>query len=267
MVATKTKTTEERVTQLIELTEGQATFHLLGTGPILFNRIKDWGPILLPPKKKKGQEREMTLRKDPYDDFLQSPYRDQDDDAPTLIQGLAVWFKLGCARAAIDSDSGLQGTFVRRHLRATGGRDGGERIAIYGVPEMHMAVARLAGATRAPDIRTRVVMREWCCQVTFTWAQPQLNLKQVSTLLGNSGMISGAGDWRLEKGGDYGAFRIVDPKKSEYYKRIKKTGGRKKQIAAMNNPAYYNLETAETFEQFLKDAHARGFHPRQPAVH
>lgn len=248
-----TKKQDEAIT-VLELTMGTVDIWVLGRTPIILNRM--WEKVLhelLMPHKKTTAEKQSTLKHDPYMEFRKSAYTLPDDGAPTFLAHLAVAFKKAMAGAALDIP-GAKKAQIGRLVQATG-----ERIPIYGVPKLFMAVTRSADINHTPDVRTRCIVPEWAAKITFTYATPILKLQGISNLLGAAGFIQGVGDWRPEKGsGTYGQFEIVAPT-DERLKRIIKDGGRKAQKAALEHPEPYDEESAEMLAWFTAEAKARGF--------
>jgi hypothetical protein len=120
-------------------------------------------------------------------------------------------------------------------------------------------VVRSANAARPPDIRTRVIIPEWCADLTISFVMPTLRQTAVANLLGAAGITAGVGDWRPEKGkGSYGQFELAgktDPRVAQ----IKKLWGRAAQIEAMAAPKTYDLETEELLAWFNEEAPKRGY--------
>lgn len=84
-------------------------------------------------------------------------------------------------------------------------------------------------------------------------------------MLDNAGVVSGAGDWRAEKGsGNYGSFEVVnhdDPRLAE----IMGMTTRDEQKAAMLNPEFYDDETQDLFMWFLEESSRRGLKVTLPS--
>ena len=242
-MATKKKSTE---IDIVQVKKGKVTYCLLGTTPIWLNRMSEKAKrqLLLPPKKKNAAARATTLKHDPMAEFRASPYRIADEKAPALLAMIATAFKKAMAGAALD----LPGTSKAQIGRLMWVE--GERIPLYGVPHLGMSVVRSADMNKTPDVRTRAVIPEWCAEITVSFVRPLLKESAVSNLLAMAGITQGIGDWRNEKGsGSYGGFEIVDPSNADF-KRIKKTGGRKVQVAAMEDPDFYDEESRELYGWF-----------------
>jgi len=166
-----------------KLTTVTLVFYILGITPILLNRmsIKAWQSLLLPPPKSRGNKKESILKHDPKNEFRASSYLLP--GGPTLIGHLASAFKGAMAGAALD----LPGTNKSEIGRLCW--VDGEYIPIWGIPELHMSVVRMADAKKTPDIRTRVIMREWACKISVTFVSPNLSAKTVANILSAAGFV------------------------------------------------------------------------------
>lgn len=238
---------DEIKTEVLELT-------IVGTMPLILNRMseKSKRELLLPSGRKTAAERESTLRTDPKAEFLASPYILPDDDEPTYLAGLASWFK-GAAMTAALRVPGAKKTEIGQLLWVHG-----ERIPIYGTPQIFSAITRDAGINRTPAVRTRAIVPEWATVIRVELVTPLLNVRSVVNLFAAAGKVAGVGDWRPEKGkGTYGQFVLVEPD-DERFLRIVSEGGRAEQIAAMNEPSAYDDETSELLEWFDVEVERRG---------
>lgn len=229
--------------------------HLIGSTPIILNRMSEKAArqLLLPPKKLTKSIMSTRLKHNPFEEFRASPYTDNNPKGPTFITHLASAFKASMRGAAVDLP-GASKAQIGRLLRVET-----ERIAIYGVPKLFMAIVRSADMNRTPDVRTRTIIQEWACTIDITYCKPLINETSVANLLTFAGMTQGVGDWRSEKGsGDYGSYEIVKPTNAKF-KSILKTGGRKVQLAAMKAAEPYDLESEDLLSWFNTEARARGF--------
>jgi hypothetical protein len=165
---------------------------------------------------------------------------------------LAASFKKAMCGAALD----LPGATKAQLGRLTWVE--GERLNLFGLPQLFMSVTRCADINRTPDIRTRVIVPRWACRIAVNFAKPIINETLIANLLVAAGMTQGIGDWRAEKGsGNYGSFELVSADNPEF-KQIIKTGGRKAQEAAMATPEFYDQESHEMFQWFKTEVAKRG---------
>jgi hypothetical protein len=242
----KSNKTETSVIEVMEVARGHVTCCILGTRPIILQRMseKAKGELLLPAGRKTAVEKATRLKHDPYQEFQDSPYTLKNDDAPTLLAHRADAFKAALASAALD----LPGTRKAQIARLTWVE--GDKVPIYGIPQVLVSVVRNSDMNHTPDIRTRCIVPEWACQIEITFVRPLMRMNEVVKLLAAAGLTQGIGDWRPEKGkGTYGQFQIVEATNADW-KRIVAKGGRGAQIKAMSDYLPYDSESEEMLTWF-----------------
>jgi len=230
---------------IVNVERGRVTFHLIGTAPLLHNCLNNKArqELLLPSGRKTEAERKTTLKHQPLEEFRSSIYFNHRPEGPTLVQHLSSAFRGAMRSAALDLP-GVTKAEIGRLLWVDG-----DRVDIYGHPQIDMRIVRQAGMNRTPDVRTRCIMPEWACAITVSFTKPQLKEQAVANLITAAGLYIGIGDYRNEKGaGNYGLFRVCADKDPDYV-RIRKAG-RKVQEAAMKTPEPFNEETAELLTWF-----------------
>lgn len=240
---------------ILTIDQGQLDFCIRGTMPLILNRMSEKAlhELLMPKGKKTAADKASSLKHDPMAEFQASPYTDTDESGPTLLQHLSSAFKGALKSAALD----LPGANKSQIGRLTWVN--GERVSIYGIPQMLMSVTRSADMNRTPDVRTRAIVPKWACRISVSFVQPLLREQAVANLLASAGITQGVGDWRPGKGsGTYGQFVLVSQDDSEF-QHIIKHGGRAEQESAMQSPEFYDRETEEMFEWFQIESRRRGF--------
>ena len=253
MATRKAETSSE--IQVIEVVKGQIDFCILGTSPLIMNRMsqKVWHELLAPKGKKNAAEKASSLKHDPIQEFRNSPYIIENKAAPSLLGILPTAFKGAMLTAALDMP-GTKRTQMGRLLTVDW-----DMQPVYGVPKVFMSITRSADMNKTPDVRTRAILPEWACKLTVTFNKPILREQSVANLLAAAGMQSGVGDWRQEKGsGSFGAFKLVSNDDKDFL-RIVKTMGRTAQQEALDNPIAYNAETEEMLAWFDVEIKRRGF--------
>lgn len=251
-MATKAASSSEIFIPEIERTE--MTFAVLGTSPLICNRKSEgvMQDLWLPPGKKTTAEKASSLKHDPLHEYRNSPYTAYGNDVPTRIQLMGSMFKKAMCLAAIDTD-GVRKTQMQRLLTVKE-----IRVDVYGEPQMLVCGVGPVQFGGAPDVRTRAILREWACYITISFITPIIRKNSVANLLARAGVISGMGDWRVEKGsGAYGMFQPVDADNKDF-KRILKEGGREVQDAALHSPRGYDVETEKAWSWFQQEAAKRG---------
>lgn len=239
--------------QILEVEQGRIRFNIVGTSPLICNRMsaKSRGQLLMPSGRKTGAEKAANLKHDPLLEYRNSPYTLR--DGPTLLAVLATAFKGAMRNAALDIP-GAKKAQIGRLVYVEH-----DYIPISGVPQLLMSVTRSADINKTPDIRTRAILPKWAASIDVRFAKPILREQGIVNLLAAAGMFAGIGDWRPEKGaGNYGQFRLASNDDAEFIE-IVKTGGRAAQTAAMNEPACYDTETEELLSWFNSEVQRRGF--------
>lgn len=249
MAASKSKATgpkAEQISDILKVTHGHFDCCIIGKTPLICNRLSEKAQreLLLPRGRKTAVEKAMTLKHNPVEEFRRSPYLIGDDSAPTFVAGLSVWFKAAMMAAALDMP-GVKKAQIGRLVHVMG-----ERVPVFGVPRLFMAIVRSADMNRTPDVRSRALFPEWACRITVSYVEPLIKPQAVANLLAAAGITAGVGDWRTQKGsGDYGQFEIVaadDPN----FTRILKAGGRAAQMEAFETPVCHDDETADLLSWF-----------------
>lgn len=240
--------------QVLEVSKGSIQFCVLGRTPLILNRMsqKVKQELLLPKGRKTAADKAATLKHNPMEEFRASAYTAREDDAPTRLLILSTSFKGALRSVAVDMPGAAKAQIGRLTYVE------GDYVPIYGLPQLSMAVTRMADMNKTPDVRTRCIVPEWACRLTVTFVKPILREQAVANLLAAAGIMRGVGDWRPEKGaGDYGQFELVSEDNAEFQRIIKI--GRAEQDEAMESPECYDEESAELLSWYDAEVKRRGF--------
>lgn len=250
------KSAETTEIAVYPITYGRMDFCILGTTPLILNRMSmktSARELLLPAGRKTAADKAGSVKHDVIAEFRNSPYTIADERSPALLAVLPTMFKGAMKTAALDMP-GTKKAQIGRLVRVTY-----ERMPVFGIPRLFMAVTRSADINRTPDVRTRMILPEWACYLTVEFPKPILREQSIANLLTAGGMQSGIGDWRQEKGsGNYGAFRLASADDPEFVRIIEKMG-RAQQIEAIENPEPYDDESEELFSWYQAETARRGF--------
>jgi hypothetical protein len=232
---------------VLEIHQGELQMCILGTSPLLFNRMAEKAKreLLMPKGRKSAADRAASLKHQPLEEYRNSVYRRADHvRGATRLLFPAPAFKSVMATAALD----LPGTKRTEIGRLTWIM--GEKVEIYGIPRLRMDVVRSADMNRTPDVRTRACLAEWACRVTVRFVMPKLRETAVANLMAAGGVTCGIGDFRQEKGkGNAGQFQLVEPDHPDF-QRVIEAGGTEAQDAALREPEMWDDETAELMGWF-----------------
>lgn len=250
-----TKTASNETISIMEVEKVTMDFHVLGTSPLICNRMsqKVLRELLAPKGKKTAAEKAGSMKHNPVQEFRDSPYRMTGPDSPTLLGFLPTAFKKAMGTAALDMPGAKKAQILRLIYVE------GEMLNLWGVPKLFMAITRSADINKTPDVRTRAILPEWAVKLSVTFTKPIMREQSIANLLAAAGIQSGVGDWRQEKGsGSYGAFKLVGADDADF-NRIIATQGRAAQVEALDNPVAHDLETAELLSWFDVEMGRRGF--------
>lgn len=248
--------------EILRISRGEVTLHIIGDMPLIFNRMAEKAKrdLLLGGRRKTEADKAQNLKHNPPEEYRASVYRNSGNDCATRLRFPAPGFKGAMSTAALDIP-GAKKSEVGRLVWVVG-----THVDLYGIPELKMDVVRSADINKTPDIRTRAIVSRWACSVTIRFIEGKLNTTAVVNLVHASGLISGIGDFRQEKGkGNYGQFRICDPDDAEYLE-IKRTGGRAAQDEALQHYRCYDEETQELLDWFSAEIIRLGRAPRLEVV-
>lgn len=258
MAKTVKQTLEIDVT---DIKRGSMTMWLLGDSPFFCNRMaaKAKRELLMPRGRMTMTQRATKLKHAPFAEFRDSPYlRRNVAETKFLMVGSAP--KKAVASAALRMPSGVSKTEINALVSV---RD--EYCPVWGIPKLDMSVVRMAGISRTPDIRTRARIDRWAMRVTYQWAEPMLDATKVGSLVRGGGLVSGLGDWRIEKGGPNGGYRPCDPDDKELLDVLAE-GGYLAQEEALKDPQCANDETEELLDWYLEELARRGISPETEEV-
>ena len=249
----KTTTTEAEIS-IIQVSRATIEFNILGTSPLIMNRVGEKARReLLLPRKKTAADKAGNLKHNPPEEYRASAYKSVSDTTPTRLLMPTLAFKGAMRSVAVDIPGAAKAQIGRLTYVE------GDYVSIYGIPKAFLTIVRSADMNRTPDVRTRAILPTWAARFSVTYAKPLLNEQTVANLLAAAGLMRGVGDFRQEKGGgSYGCFELVG-KNDERFAALIKAGGRVAQDAALENPEPYDTESAELLTWFDAEATRRGF--------
>jgi len=200
--AVQEKPTEEVATiQLDRIAAETILVPIIGTTPLITHRFSE---------KAKRQmldamqgRKSPKVAKDPVAEFEAAKYKFEDggEGIPVIAFKAAT---VGGARFY----HGVTMTQIKQFLffRGETGVDGQSLARLEAESRMREDVVRVGrGGT---DLRYRPEYPEWKTTLTVTYVTAALTRNSVLSLIDAGGMGIGVGEWRPEKGGDFGTFQI-----------------------------------------------------------
>jgi hypothetical protein len=233
---------------------GHVVACLVGEGAgMIMHRFawKAWQELLFPAPPKSRVDRAETLKHNPLIEYRECFYKNRDLDTPTMFHIPDGTFGKAIAAAAYDMPGPQSKAEISRLARTIG------QINLYGIPCLRMDMVRQGGISRTPDVRSRAHFSEWACKIDIQFLANTLTEKSIGNLLVAAGIITGVGDWRPQKGGSCGTFRVVD-EDDEDYQRIVNTQGRGPQQAAYEKPTFLDDDAEQLYTWFYEELERRG---------
>lgn len=236
---------------VLSISSGTMTFCILGTSPLICNRMAEKAKrtLLLPTGRKTKAERASSLKHVPLDEYRDSVSIIRGGVPTRICMPNPAW-KGAMMTAALDLP-GMRKSEVGRLTWVQG-----VYTPIYGVPQLLMSVVRSADISRTPDIRTRAILPRWAASFTVHFVKPLIRPDDVARMVGAAGITCGIGDFRQEKGkGNFGQFRACMPDDPEYLAIMHEAT--EAQDAALERPDCYDHETEELLGWFEEQVKGR----------
>jgi hypothetical protein len=207
---------QQQAVTIKSLQRTQTVVTLMGVTPLITHAWSQKAKLEIL-SKHMGALKVREIR-DPMDDFERSMYRFEDGSYGFPV----VAIKEALATATVDIEN-LDRAKIYRNIGVTGRR--GFQLAAYAdlksphelaelfspnAPAIREDMVKLAGIGRVPDIRYRAEFSPWALRFTLGWMEDFLSVDSLMNLLARSGYCVGLGEWRQERGGSNGLFRIAD---------------------------------------------------------
>lgn len=186
----------------------QIEIGIVGDSPLICHRWSEKAKKEILDKQMK-KAKTAKEAKDPWMDFCHSlywltemPAKPTEKDVTKAKFGFpTVAFKAAAVSACRDAD-GLRMTEARGRFHVDG-----EFVEIAGTPKMREDMVRVGMGTA--DIRFRGEFKEWSAVLRVSYNSSAISPEQIVNLLNIAGFGVGVGEWRAEKTGSFGRFRVV----------------------------------------------------------
>ena len=167
---------------------------LIGTSPLIVHKWSEKAKKqMLDKQMKRGSQGKAA--KDPDQDYRESLYI-RDDGTYGFP---AVAFKAAAVRAGTYCE--MKMVFLRGAFHVEG-----DLVRIIGEPKAREDMVRVGMGTA--DIRYRPEFPEWSTELDVTYNSRALSAEQIVQLFEIAGFAVGVGEWRPEKDGQFGRFRV-----------------------------------------------------------
>jgi hypothetical protein len=181
---------------------------IVGTAPLLVHRFSEKAKRQMLDNMQ-GRKNPKTPR-DPQADYEAAFYHTKDGGYGFP----AIAFKAATVSASRFYDKSVTMTSLRQFVFVNGepSADGQQMVRIVGEPVMREDVVRVGMGT---DLRYRPQFTEWSTTLEVTFVTSALTRASLLSLIEAGGLGVGVGEWRPEKRGDFGTYRVDPTRKVE----------------------------------------------------
>jgi hypothetical protein len=179
---------------------------IIGTSPLIVNKFSEKAQrqMLDAQQGKKSPK----VARDPETEYRAALYHTKDGYGFPVTAFKAA--TVGAARFYVRMTDLRQFLFMKGEISE---KDPQALVEIAGEPEMRQDTVRLAGPSRSADLRFRPMFREWSTTLHVIYVRSSLSRDSVLSLIDAGGMGIGVGEWRPEKRGEFGTYK-VDPSRN-----------------------------------------------------
>lgn len=182
---------------------------ILGLSPLIVHRFSEKAKRqMLDTMQGKSTPKEP---KDPVAEYKAAFYRFKDGG-----YGMpCIAFKAATVGGCRFYGKAVTMTSIKQYIFTRGevGMDGQQLARIDGEPRMREDVVRVGRG--GADLRYRPEFPEWSTELTVTFVTGSVDRDSVLSLIDAGGMGVGVGEWRPEKDGDFGTYRVDPSRKIE----------------------------------------------------
>lgn len=187
---------------------GRVEVVIVGDSPLLVHRFSEKAQKQIEEKQAKAAKKSREAR-DPESDYLGSMYliNGTTKDLAKAVHGVpAAGFKKMMVRAG--KLVGIPMTEGQTIFQIEGDPRENTLVELkYEKVEMHTHPVRV-GPNKVADMRYRAVYTGWSIALVVRFDAGQITASEVVNLLARGGAFVGYGEWRPEKSGTFGTFRV-----------------------------------------------------------
>jgi len=204
-------------------------FTIVGTTPLI---VHAWSTKAKQEMLDKQRGKKVDAKhkvKIPYNDYKNSLHwlTEMPDDGKTdeeaeestetaIANGAKFGFKCDGIKASIISGAKRGGlSVVMAELKGSmfieGATEGStvDLAEIIGAPHIREDMVRIGGQSKTADIRYRAEFTEWKIPLRLRYIEDgKYSLEQIMNMVDYGGFCTGIGEWRPEKGGQFGMYRL-----------------------------------------------------------
>ena len=210
---------EEQIVEIKPLDIRTVSIRIVGDSPLIVHAWSEKAKRMMLEAQTKTTKTKSKEARDPYDDFIQSLYwlegkpdKSTPNDFEKAVKGGAKWgFPVTAIKQAGNSAAYRLG-WCKNQMELRGSyflkSEFGDMAEIKGsIPEMREDMVRLNGSSA--DLRYRGEFKDWFMDLELEYnASGNLTLEQIINTISAGGYVTGIGEWRPEKDGNFGRYHI-----------------------------------------------------------
>lgn len=182
---------------------------IVGTTPLIVHNFSEKSKRQM--LESQQGKKKLKEPRDPQAEYQASLYRIADVEGNDRYGFPVSGFKAATTGAARFYDKSISMTALRQFLFFRGiytKADPQQLVEIFGEPEIREDVVRLSGPSKTADLRYRAMFPEWTCVLEITYVRSSIDRNSVLSLIDAGGLGCGVGEWRPEKRGEFGTYRV-----------------------------------------------------------
>lgn len=191
-----------------------ATIRVVGDSPLIVHKWSEKAKKEILDKQMKKAKTKGHDAKDPVRDFIESLYwingepenKTEEGFAHAIESGARFGFPSVAFKASAVSAGYRSGVTKDKVSMNAAFHIDGELVEIKGIPEMREDMVRIGMGTA--DIRYRGMFSKWSAIFQVKYNASAISLEQLVNLINLGGFACGLGEWRPEKGGQFGMFHV-----------------------------------------------------------
>lgn len=206
-------------------------FTIKGTTPLILHAWDEKAKRMMLEKQTGKASKSKHEVKIPYNDFINSLYwltekpedgafdeEAKDNFEQAIVKGAKFGFPIGGIKQAIITGAGRGGMDVKMtELRGSMFLEGNTEASTFDFaeiigppPVMREDMVKVGGMSKVADIRYRGEFREWEIPLKMRINKNgKYTVEQLLNCVVLGGFVTGIGEWRPERDGQYGMFELV----------------------------------------------------------
>ena len=216
MATKKNSTTDVQNVIIPAIDIRTATIKVVGDSPLIVHKWSEKAKKEILDKQMKKAKTKGHDAKDPVRDFIDSLYwldgepeeKTEEGFAKAIQNGARFGFPAVAFKAAAVSAGYRAGVTPNKVSMYAAFHLDDELIEFHGTPVARADMVTVGGISRAADIRYRGEFQEWSAIFQVKYNASAISLEQLVNLFNLGGFCCGLGEWRVEKGGEFGRFHV-----------------------------------------------------------